>query len=1061
MKTPGIFVALLILLHASSLQAATYNITSASGFSSLPSTLAAGDVITIQDGTYNGVGRTLTAAGTASNPVRMYAVNPGNVYFSGGTQFVLKGSHMIISGLSFDGDVAPGNPKYSSGIFRFEANSSDMILRDCLVRNYDFNTPSYGAYWIQINGYRHTVEYCSFIGKDSEDQLISIIPTEDEDDTASKDIPRQHLIRHCYFADRTNIGLNGYETIQIGESQYQMYDMSTTVEYCLFDRAIYGPDISTYEPEVITSKSRNNIYRYNTFVENKGGLVLRHGDDCVVDGNYFFGVQEAGSEFMGGGVRISGLRHIVRNNYFEDIEGTALRAAICLMKGSGAFPPDSTSNGYESPDNARIFHNTIVNCNEPFALGATTSSSGTNPPDNVEIRNNVIQSAVGDGPVIDFNSADGWSISQIAFSGNQAYHPSGTYGTVPASGFTIGAPVNLALDVPLGYMIPQAGSPVINAAAATTPATLYDIRSKLRAGPSHDAGDYDTEGTGPSYNHPLVQADVGPVFNRTSPYRAPTLITPPAPQSVFEGFPASFSVVATSDTAPALGYQWRLDEVDIVGATGSTFTISSAVPADEGDYTVTVTNAGGRTISYPAALTVAPAAPVITTQPSPQLKSLGDNATFTVASDGIAPFYYQWRKDSAPIAGETNISFTITNIQAADAGFYSVVVSNVYGTATSVEAELTIVGGNILLSDDFSDGQFNNQALPGSAKWYTSGGSLEILSAALQVDPGRMALAFFMDSGYQSIAVGEQLSATFTLNFISPGNSGSGFRFGFFDSNGQPRPPDTSDSAYTWYDGYIMTTTAVYPDHNGNTNGPITLRQRNPGVGGKLLGTTGSGNYSTVQASPPTSQEFAAGIDYTVTLTLARTAAGTVNGMVNVTGGALINYTFSANDTSGILTQFDGFAVLSTSSYGSTYTIDNVTVVHDVIMDSIGDGIPDWWRALYFGSGTTTNVDSCATCDFDYDGPDNLAEYHADTVPTNGASRLEIIDLAIMTNDVQFTWIGGVNAWQAIQRRDGLTDTNGWSSIYTNLPPTSVTNILLETGAATGSNSFYRIEAWR
>jgi PKD repeat protein len=412
----------------------------------------------------------------------------------------------------------------------------------------------------------------------------------------------------------------------------------------------------------------------------------------------------------------------------------------------------------------------------------------------------------------------------------------------------------------------------------------------------------------------------------------PTLVSQPVSQSVYEGDPVQFSVTATNETDPVLGYQWRRNEVDIPGATGSTFSISSAVPADEGNYTVAVTNAGGRTISYPAVLAVAPAAPVITSDPSPQLKSVGDNASFAVTADGIAPFTYLWRKDTIPVTSwGTNSSFTITNVQVADAGFYSVVVSNAYGSATSQDAELSLVGGNVLLSDDFSDGLFNNQSLPGSAKWYTSGGSLAISSGALAVSPGRMALAFFKDSGVQSLAVGEQITASFTLNFSAPGTSSGGFRFGFFNSNGEPRPPDVSDSAFTAYDGYIVTTTAVYPDSNANTNGPITLRQRNPGVGGKLLGTTGSGYYSDVAASPPTSQSFDAGTEYAVTLTLARTAAGTLNLFVGVTGGSLSGYGFSADDTAGIVTGFDGFAVLSTSSNGSTYTIDNVTVVHDVI----------------------------------------------------------------------------------------------------------------------------------
>jgi len=61
------------------------------------------------------------------------------------------------------------------------------------------------------------------------------------------------------------------------------------------------------------------------------------------------------------------------------------------------------------------------------------------------------------------------------------------------------------------------------------------------------------------------------------------------------------------------------------------------------------------------------------------------------------------------------------------------------------------------------------------------------------------------------------------------------------------------------------------------------------------------------------------------------------------------------------------------------YPQGQVTV--DALTDSVGDGIPDSWRLAHFGSATTTNSSSCASCDPDGDGYTNLQEYNNDTDP--------------------------------------------------------------------------------
>jgi hypothetical protein len=88
---------------------------------------------------------------------------------------------------------------------------------------------------------------------------------------------------------------------------------------------------------------------------------------------------------------------------------------------------------------------------------------------------------------------------------------------------------------------------------------------------------------------------------------------------------------------------------------------------------------------------VGPRPPQITTQPANQTVAAGQSAAFTVAVTGTAPFGYQWRSNSVNIAGATNTSLTLANVQLAQSGStYSVVVTNSAGSVTSSNALLTV-----------------------------------------------------------------------------------------------------------------------------------------------------------------------------------------------------------------------------------------------------------------------------------------------------------------------------------------------------------------------------------
>ena len=82
--------------------------------------------------------------------------------------------------------------------------------------------------------------------------------------------------------------------------------------------------------------------------------------------------------------------------------------------------------------------------------------------------------------------------------------------------------------------------------------------------------------------------------------------------------------------------------------------------------------------------------PAITTQPASQSVTAGSNVTFSVAASGN-PTGYQWSFAGTAISGATSATLALNSVQAGNAGSYSVVVSNAFGSVTSSAATLTVM----------------------------------------------------------------------------------------------------------------------------------------------------------------------------------------------------------------------------------------------------------------------------------------------------------------------------------------------------------------------------------
>ncbi len=172
---------------------------------------------------------------------------------------------------------------------------------------------------------------------------------------------------------------------------------------------------------------------------------------------------------------------------------------------------------------------------------------------------------------------------------------------------------------------------------------------------------------------------------------APVIVAQPASQTNSFGANATFSVSATGTTP--LSYQWRLYSTNIPGATASSYTRTNIQPADAGPYSVVVTNVVGSVTSSNAVLTVE-GKPAISSQPQSVTVNAGANATFNVSANGSPTLGYQWRLAGTNIPGATLTSFTRSNAQPADAGSYTVVVTNSEGSVTSAVAVLTVLSGS-------------------------------------------------------------------------------------------------------------------------------------------------------------------------------------------------------------------------------------------------------------------------------------------------------------------------------------------------------------------------------
>lgn len=439
--------------------AASSTVDSIAALQSRINSAAPGDTIILKDGAYTTIAPLkVTCPGAVGKPITITAQSIGGVEIAGthGFEVVKPAAYVVIAGFSFSHAAGHDTIAVGADHVRFTRNT--------------FHCSGEGAE-IDVAGDDCEVDHNEFRDKKLVGNMVSVTGKDGQ-------VARRLWLHHNYFHDYANAHKNGAETVRFGRSFFSMSRGEGLIEYNLFARC-------TGENEIITNKSGANIYRYNTFIDSPGGeLSQRHGNDCLIYGNYFKNTQ---------GIRFSGDRHQIFSNY---LEGNSI--AITACNGDGEVATGSQLTCHDRPDDCVVSFNTLINNKINFQMGGRAKGLGAT---NTTFSNNIIQ---GGGKAAEISKTAPYP--GAVWSGNLIWKTAGA-GDLPASGYTETDP-RLGADAQ-GIFHLQAGSPAIDSAAGKFPAVLFDLDGQPRADPK-DKGADEFSPNATATAHLLTPADVGP-----------------------------------------------------------------------------------------------------------------------------------------------------------------------------------------------------------------------------------------------------------------------------------------------------------------------------------------------------------------------------------------------------------------------------------------------------------------------------------------------------------------------------------------------------------------------
>ncbi|WP_236972204.1 chondroitinase-B domain-containing protein [Membranihabitans marinus] len=359
-------------------------------FKAATENLSPGDKVILANGIWENAELVFKGIGTEDNPIVLTVEDKGKVFLEGESNLQISGEYIHVEGLVFRNGHTP-----TGAVVEYRTSSKDFCnncrMTEIVIDDYNPSERFESDYWVALYGKNNRFDHSYLVGKRNNGVTLAVRLTTPE----SRE--NFHRIDHNYFGYHPILGSNGGETLRIGTSHHSLTNSNTLVEDNYFERC-------NGEHEIISNKSCQNTFRNNTFFECQGTLTMRHGNETLVDNNYFFGNRKANT----GGIRIINEKQTVINNYCEGLTGYRFRGALVIMNGV----PNSPINRYFQVKDSKAANNIFVDCDYiQFCAGSDEERSAT--PENTTFTNNLIYNENKDDVFTVYDD-----ISGIDFDGN-------------------------------------------------------------------------------------------------------------------------------------------------------------------------------------------------------------------------------------------------------------------------------------------------------------------------------------------------------------------------------------------------------------------------------------------------------------------------------------------------------------------------------------------------------------------------------------------------------------------------------------------------------------------